>query len=107
MRQLVSAQEMYYGSYDAYLASAAMPTSIGAYLSPVPSDPGGGVVVACGQTAPAYVYCTIDNTTVPQQFCYYARLEQDTSKPYITGTHGGVFKKNAKPGTLTACAQPN
>jgi prepilin-type N-terminal cleavage/methylation domain-containing protein len=106
MRQLVSAQEMYYGSYDAYQTSAAMPTAIGTYLSPVPSDPGGGTVVVCTAGAPAYVYCTIDNTSTPQQFCYYARLEQDATNPYITGTHGGVFKKTAKPGSLTTCAQP-
>ena len=106
MRQMVSAQEMYYGINDNYLMSAAVPAAIGTFLNPVPSDPGGGTVVACTLAAPAFVYCTIDNTAAPQQFCYYARLEQDATNPYITGTHGGVFKKTAKPGTLATCAAP-
>ena len=62
MRQMVSAQEMSYGDNDQYLTSAAMPAAIGTYLNPVPSDPGGGTVVACTLAAPAFVYCTIDNT---------------------------------------------
>lgn len=110
MRQMLSAQELYYGTNDQYLtytiAALTPPTAIGTYLSPVPTDPGGGTVVACTQAAPAFTYCTIDNTSTPQQFCYYARLEQDATNPYVTSTHAGVFKKAAKPGTLAACATP-
>ena len=106
MRQMVTAQEMYYGMYDTYLVSATMPTAIGTYLTPLPSDPGGGTVVACTLAAPAFVYCTITNAAVPQQFCYYARLEQDATNPYVTSSHGGVFKKDAKPSSLADCAAP-
>ena len=104
MRQMVSAQEMSYGDNDQYLTSAAMPTAIGTYLNPVPSDPGGGTVVACTQAAPAFVYCTIDNTGSVQKFCYYGRLEQNATSPYFTASHGGNFKHAAKPSSLDDCA---
>jgi prepilin-type N-terminal cleavage/methylation domain-containing protein len=104
MRQLVSAQEMYYGTADQYLTSATMPTSISTYMNPVPADPGGGTVVACSQAAPAFVYCTYDNTAAVQKFCYYARLEQNASLPYFTASHGGNFKKADKPTSIDDCA---
>jgi len=43
MRQIITAQEMYYGFEDNYYPSEAMPTSIGAdgkYLPVAPTDPG-------------------------------------------------------------------
>jgi prepilin-type N-terminal cleavage/methylation domain-containing protein len=111
MRQMVSAQEMYYGANDQYLeyngtAALIPPTSIGTYLSPVPLDPGGGTVTTCLVAAPAYIYCTISNSGVPQQFCYYTRLEQDATNPYVTSSHAGLFKKDAKPTSLADCAAP-
>jgi prepilin-type N-terminal cleavage/methylation domain-containing protein len=106
MRQMVSAQEMYYGDADQYLSSATLPTAISTYLNPVPADPGGGTLVACTLAAPAFVYCTIDNTGTgdEQKFCYYARLEQNASLPYFTASHGGNFKKAAKPTDIDDCA---
>lgn len=106
MRQMVSAQEMYYGDADQYFLSSSMPTAIGTYLNPVPSDPGGGNAVACTETEPAFTYCTLDNTGTgnSQKFCYYSRLEQNATTPYFTGSHGGNFKKAAKPSTLDDCA---
>lgn len=108
MRQLVSAQEMYYGESDSYQTNASMPTEItngtNVYLKPVPGDPGGGTVVACTQAAPAFVYCTIDNTGSQQKFCYYARLETNTATPYFTSSHAGNFKKAAKPSSIDDCA---
>ena len=102
MRQLVSAQEMYYGYSDKYLTSAAYPAAIGTFLNPTPNDPGGGTAVSCSQADPAFVYCTIDNTHDPQKFCYYTRLE---SGEYFTSSHAGNFRRNTKPTTLDECAE--
>ncbi len=104
MRQMVSAQEMYYGDNDQYLTSATLPAAISTYLNPLPADPGGGTVVACTQAAPAFIYCTIDNTASVQKFCYYARLEQNATLPYFTSSNGGNFKKAAKPTSIDDCA---
>ena len=109
MRQMLAAQEMYYGDYDQYLtyngtASLIPPSAIGTYLNPVPTDPGGGSVVACTVANSAFIYCTIDNTATPQKFCYFARLEQNTTYPYFTSSHAGNFKKAAKPSSLDDCA---
>ncbi len=106
MRQMVSAQEMYNGEAERYLGSPTMPTAIGTYLNPVPTDPGGGTVTACDQAAPAFIYCTIDNTGSgdEQKFCYYARLESNADFPYFTASHAGNFKKDTKPSDLDDCA---
>jgi prepilin-type N-terminal cleavage/methylation domain-containing protein len=106
MRQLLSAQEMYYGETDQYFTSANMPTAISTYLNPVPSDPGGGTPVACTGTG-AYSYCTYTNAATPQKFCYYAYLEQNTAQPYFTASHAGNFKRSTKPADIDACAVGN
>jgi prepilin-type N-terminal cleavage/methylation domain-containing protein len=131
MRQLISAQEMYYGSQDRYMpnpVAGTMPTSIvdgtSVFLT-VPLDPGGGDATAaanlCSAAAPRYNYCTIDNTAAgnEQKFCYYTRLENlVTNKgtgttactatsgeecPYMTATSSGTFYKRAKPSSLDDC----
>jgi prepilin-type N-terminal cleavage/methylation domain-containing protein len=103
MRQMLSAQEMYYGDYDKYLESATLPGAIGTYLNPVPADPGGGTPVVCTGTG-AFTYCTVTNVGTSQKFCYFAYLEQNASLPYFTSSHGGNFKKAAKPSSLDDCA---
>jgi prepilin-type N-terminal cleavage/methylation domain-containing protein len=104
MRQLVSAQEMYYGEHDEYYTSATYPTAIGTYLSATPSDPS-------GTTTP---YETIDNTGNADMFCYYATLENENTTangctgaggcPYYTASEGGNFYKTAVPGDLGPAA---
>lgn len=93
MRQLVSAQEMYYGQYDVYLTSATFPTSIGIYMVQTPKDPGTGA------------YATITNAADAQSFCYYATLETNPVT-YYTACHGGNFTKPAAPTTLANCCIP-
>jgi len=53
IRQIVSAQEMYYGANDEYYPSTSTPTAIGTYMPAVPKDPGTGNPV----------YGWLDNTT--------------------------------------------
>ena len=101
MRQMISAQEMYYGDNDRYLTSPLLPTTIGNYLNPVPKDPGGGSIVYCAQDKPAFIYCALDNTADAQKFCYYAKLE---SGGYYTASHAGNFKRDTRPKSLADCA---
>lgn len=115
MRQLISAQEMYYGAKDVYYSTSTMPTAIvdGAtsFLT-VPADPGGGAATACGASS-TYVYCAVDNTGTPQNFCYYTRLENGitnkgactTAAPcfYMVATHAGTFYRTSGPTTLAEC----
>lgn len=91
MRQLISAQELYYGANDAYLTSATYPTAIGAYMVDTPNDPSGGAA-----------YNTITNVGDAQKFCYWAVLESPVG--YYTASHGGNFTKTAAPATLDGCA---
>jgi hypothetical protein len=103
MRQFVSAQEMYYGANNKYLASSAMPAAIGNYLTSVPADPGGGAVISCDQRNPAFVYCGLDNTANDQKFCYFAKLE---SGGYFTASQAGNFKRSNKPASFDDCVTP-
>jgi len=97
MRQLVSAQEMYYGEHDVYFSSAAYPDAIGTYLSATPSDPSGGD------------YGTVDNTGDTAKFCYYATLENANTTAngcttagagcgFYTASEGGNFYKTTVTG---------
>jgi len=79
MRQIVSAQEMYYGDEDHYLGSAGYPPSIGDYMPATPKDP----------SDPDKVYTWVDNTTDTQKFCVWAQLESDTTK-CVYGSHKGT-----------------
>jgi prepilin-type N-terminal cleavage/methylation domain-containing protein len=126
MRQLVSAQEMYYGDNDKYYTTGAanqtMPTAISTYMTAVPTDPGGGTATPCstggGTTGGAYTYCQLNNSADTTKFCYYARLENvnstmagctTTNCRYYTASEGGNFYKQVQPSTLgttagTGCA---
>ena len=110
MRQMISAQEMYYGmggSGDAYLQSAAMPTAISTYLATVPLDP---------TNSGNYVYKTLDNsaggsTPNPQFYCYYAQLENAVSghgtTTFYTASQGGNFYRSTAPTTFGKSACTN
>src|SRR3989338_5258781 len=69
MRQIISAQELYFNANDAYLTTAGTwPTAIGTFMIKTPVDPGTG----------AYVWT--NNSADAQKFCAYATLENPTSR---------------------------
>lgn len=106
MRQLISAQELYYGNCDKYYALATYPTSVvsGAectggtsgvtYMASTPKDPSTGAG-----------YGVLSNAADSTKFCYYATLE-GTTVTYYTASHGGNVTKTAVPTTLDNCATP-
>ncbi len=97
MRQLISAQEMYYGdNNDQYLQNLAAactiqgtgcyPGAIGTFMVKTPADPG----------TPAYE--GVDNSGDATKFCYYAKLESGTDKDkYYTATQAGNILNATKP----------
>ena len=105
MRQLVSAQEMYYGSSssNSYLQCGSncsanfYPSSIGNYLASTPQDP--------ANVAP-YVYTGLDNSAASnsQLYCYYAKLE---AGGYYTASQAGNYKRSTPPTTFGECATAN
>ncbi|MFZ3073858.1 MAG: type II secretion system protein [Minisyncoccales bacterium] len=110
MRQLVSAQEMYYGEKDSYypvatdLSVATGTIAVGStvYMA-MPTDPGGPTPTACGASPTAGVYCARKNDATSadlQKFCYFARLEGEAK--YYTASHGGNVKRTNLP-TLDTC----
>lgn len=90
MRQIITAQEMYYGENDAYFTDAGTtwPAAIGTYMPKTPTDPGTGT------------YVWINNTTDDQKFCAYATLE---SGGYYTASYAGNFECADATPTLTDC----
>ena len=107
MRQLVSAQSMYSSDSTGgtYLTNdtTAMPTAIGTYLNPVPTDPT-TAAPTCPLADGAYGYCALINNADgdDKYFCYYARLEKPLDgKNFVVASHGGSFLKVTMPGTLT------
>ena len=108
MRQLVSAQSMYSSDQTSgtYLTNSttAMPTAIGTYLNPVPTDPSLTAAPTCPLADGAYGYCALINNADgdDKYFCYYARLEKPLDgKNFVVASHGGSFLKVTMPGTLT------
>jgi prepilin-type N-terminal cleavage/methylation domain-containing protein len=92
IRQIVSAQEMYYGAKDHYLQSVGMPTDIDEYMPAVPKDPGGD--------NPPYGWLNNegDVTTVGQKFCVWAKSETKTNpQVFYVGSHAGVFELETEP----------
>ena len=110
MRQLVSAQSMYSSDSTGgtYLTNdtTAMPTAIGTYLNPVPTDPT-TAAPTCPLGATAYGYCALINSgTNNKYFCYYARLEKPISdagvnRNFVVASHTGSHLKITIPTTLT------
>jgi prepilin-type N-terminal cleavage/methylation domain-containing protein len=112
MRQLITAQELYYGdNNNAYFQNAAgactitgtgcYPGSIGTYLSKTPDDP---------SNSGDLVYKGVDNSGDNQKFCYYAKLE---GGGYYVASHVGSFEKASEPSgvdaaaALASCENPN
>lgn len=86
IRQIVTAQELFYNDNSAYVASATMPVAIGTYLATAPKDPGTGT--------PAYNW--EDNSAATGDYCVFALLEQGKATnviPAFVGGPGGVTKK--------------
>ena len=107
MRQLVSAQSMYSSDQTSgtYLTNStqAMPTAIGTYLNPVPTDPT-TAAPTCPLADGAYGYCALINNADgdDKYFCYYARLEKPLdSKNFVVASHAGSFLKITMPSALT------
>lgn len=84
MRQIVSAQQMYYAANEEYASSATYPNAIGSYMLQTPKDP--------STDGP---YGWIDNQADTQLFCVFATLEDDTgcaNTKYYTSTQAGTFE---------------
>ena len=104
MRQIVTAQEMYYNDNEAYLTSASSSVpDIGTYLDAV-SDPGTGTYVwtdntGCDPLGESYcVYATLENAGTGCSFdTYYAASEKGTKEICETGVAAGFV------GTGCAC----
>jgi hypothetical protein len=108
MRQLVSAQEIYYGGKDRYYTCgvvggdcAGKPNNLPSEISDifkVPADPMNTGNV-CGQD---YIYCGLDNAKNSQKFCYYAKLEDGS---FVVASQEGHFKRSAVPATFAECVE--
>lgn len=102
MRQIVSAQELFWNECDKFLASATAPTSIAStaanckagaattYMAKVPVDPGSNT------------YTWIDNTLDAQTFCMWVALEGTPAKWY-TSTHAGNIENITAPTSIADC----
>ena len=107
MRQMLSAQEMWYGSNNKYYTCSISggdcrgkinnyPASIGNFVKNIVDPLNSGV--GCGKD---YVYCALDNTQETNKFCYYAKME---GGGYYTASHAGNFKRQTPPTTFDECA---
>jgi prepilin-type N-terminal cleavage/methylation domain-containing protein len=96
MRQIVTAQQMYYGDGEAYLTDAGAgdgTPAIGSYIGAL-DDP---------QSTKHYIW--LDNTGDDQAFCAYAVLEESgTNTVYFCTCEDGTFEiDSASAPTLAAC----
>ncbi|MDO8663697.1 MAG: prepilin-type N-terminal cleavage/methylation domain-containing protein [Candidatus Wildermuthbacteria bacterium] len=108
IRQITTAQEIYYGTNEGYAAVAIgatnrlTTTAIGTYLDPIPLDPGGGAVADCN-TSPAGAYKGFVSADKAAEFCIYSCLEQAVdSKNYFAASEKGTALLAAVPAAL-AC----
>ncbi len=112
MRQIISAQEMVYGTDDHYfvltgtnpvnaagVAIADTATTPTTYLV-IPADPSFATCDTNGYCGLVNDAATADN----QKFCYYAKFEGQTDTWY-TASHGGNMEKTHAPTDLDDCAQ--
>jgi len=90
MRQIITAQEMYYGTNDVYYTSTGSPwpTAIGTFMPKTPADPGSNT------------YIWINNTGDAQKFCAYVALE---AGGYYTASNAGNFACSDAVPTLADC----
>ena len=116
MRQLASAQELYFSTNSLYLSARSIPDAINYYSTTTseiktfitPMDPEGGNVIPCEKEFPAFIYCGIDNTSNPARFCYYARLENGKKSgkeifPYYVVSPSGIEYREKAPRTMDDC----
>ena len=90
MRQIVTAQEIYFGDNNQYYTSVNYPLNIpGVSGFQMPTDP---------KTEGPYGW--IDNTRDSQKFCAYADLEKDG---FYVATHGGNGEIATEPRTISDC----
>jgi hypothetical protein len=92
IRQIISAQELYYIDNAAYLSSETMPDYIGYLFSSFPKDP---------ETGDNYGW--IDNSKDPSVYCVYATLSDNT---YFTASPSGTGERLTVP-TLYDCEDDN
>lgn len=96
MRQIITAQEMYYGNEDHYFQDdgSPFPTAIDTYMPKTPSDPGSGT---------PYVWKSNTGDANKELFCAYATLETPaTPTTYYTASNAGNFECTTAP-LLGAC----
>lgn len=112
MRQLVTAQEMFFkengryfvcgqGGGDCRSFANNYPEAIGAYLTNTPLDPSGT----------EHPYAGIDNAGDPNKFCYYATLEGENKTAagcgngcgFYTATESGNFYVAERPKSFRDC----
>lgn len=74
------------------------PAAIGKILEVTPSDPVNEGNV-CGQD---FVYCGLDNSKYPKNFCYYAKLADGA---FFTASPYGNFQRQTAPRTFKECSQ--
>jgi len=102
MRQVSTAQELYYNDNSAYVTVAGpdTPDGIGTYLVSFPEDP---------QSTSSYVW--LNNTGVgdDQDYCVYATLEKESDTPltntlyFAAGPNGASEVDSATAPTLANC----
>lgn len=110
LRSVIVAQELYYSDMERYFTCSAtagdcnprsdknFPSSIGNRMLKTPTDPRNSGTTCAG----GYMYCGLDNTLSPQQFCYYAKLEENATA-FIAASPRGLKKKDAVPTDFTDC----
>jgi hypothetical protein len=103
MRTMLQAQEMYRGANGSYFTSESMPTAIGNYLSVIPFDPSTGTA-----------YGSINNNNIPDNFCYFATLENNITTlaecadgcGFYSASPAGNFYLQRAPESLDECVSP-
>ncbi|XOB41133.1 MAG: type II secretion system protein [Candidatus Nealsonbacteria bacterium] len=112
MRQISTAEELYYADNDAYFTNIAADgvPAISTYLQSV-DDPLGGTTHYNWTNNTGDLSCTTDSydASVGQWFCAYATLEEDSATAgdtiYFVSTHSGTRKLSlaAVPSTSLGC----
>lgn len=91
MRQIVSAQQLYYNASTQFFPSASWPTAIGSFMPKTPTDPDANA---------ATVYTWENNTASTTAFCAWVALE---GGGWYTASHVGNFQCSDTAPTLSDC----
>jgi len=103
IRQISLAQEVYYADTGGYQAIAVDPAGrlttarIGAFLDPLPADPGGGDVANCN-TSPPGAYRGFASDEVAAEYCIFACLENGQ---FFAASEKGTTTLPTAPATIT------